>query len=97
MKRVKKQKHEGKSGPLARMMPKGFAEMLRTLAFKEDLVAVTGRLGAVESRLGRVEFRFEELHDILERVVDSEVLNLQKRVNILEKGMRTLTKHLLDK
>ena len=44
----------------------------------------------VKSRLGKVEYQVDEVHDILKRFEENDILNLQKRVQILEKAVRAL-------
>ena len=48
-------------------------------------------LGDVKQRLGKIEYHVDEAHDILKRFEETDILNLQKRVQILEKVVRSLS------
>ncbi|MDP3730897.1 MAG: hypothetical protein Q8R34_00105 [bacterium] len=81
---------------LARMMADNFGEAKTELKALEQRMttgfeAVDERLDRVEQRLGKVEYRVEEVHDILVSE-EKQVLNLQKRVGVLEKTVRTTGK-----
>ena len=44
----------------------------------------------MNKRLGNVEYQVDEAYDILKRFEENDILNLQKRVQILEKAVRAL-------
>jgi predicted nucleic acid-binding Zn-ribbon protein len=69
---------------LAGMVARGFA---RT---DKRFDSLDTELHDVKSRLGKVEFQVDEVHDILKRFEENDILNLQKRVQILEKAVRAL-------
>lgn len=86
-------KKENKNGKmtldrLARMMADNFEEISAKVVTKEEFRTGFGvleeRLDRVEQRLGKVENRVEEVHDILVSE-EKQVLNLQKRVGVLER------------
>lgn len=66
---------------LARMMADGFGEVNGNM---------NTRFSAVDKRLGKIEYQVDEAHDILKRFEENDILNLQKRVQILEKAVRAL-------
>lgn len=73
---------------LAVMVARGFEKT----ATKEDIKDVNQRINKVDKRLGKVEYQVEEAHDILKRFEENDILNLQKRVQILEKAVRAMSK-----
>ena len=71
---------------LANMVARGFEgvdKKFESVATKEDV-------RTIEKRLGRVEFQVDEIYDILKHFEENDILNLQKRVQILEKAVRAL-------
>jgi polyhydroxyalkanoate synthesis regulator phasin len=75
---------------LARMVASGFDEMGKRM----DTLATKAELAAVDRRVGKVEFRVDEIHDILKRFEEQDILNLQRRVHILEKAVKALANQL---
>ena len=69
----------------------GFEEIDAKMVTKEEFRAGFGmleeRLDRVEQRLGKVENSEEEVHDILVSE-EKEVLDLQKRVGVLERAVK---------
>lgn len=55
------------------------------------------RFSAVDKRLGKIEYHVDEVHDVLKRFEENDILNLQKRVQILEKAARALAANRLSK
>lgn len=47
----------------------------------------------INKRLDKVEYQVDEVYDILKRFEENDILNLQKRVQILEKAVRALASH----
>lgn len=64
---------------LAGMVARGFEKT----ATKEDI-------SHLEERIGKVEYRVDEVYDILKRFEENDILNLQRRVQVLEKAVRAL-------
>ena len=82
-------KKENKKGKmtlekLAGMVARGFD---RTTA---DSFEVKGKLAEHDRRFDKLEYKIDEVKDALERLEESDILNLQKRVQILEKAVRAL-------
>ena len=75
---------------LARMVAEGFDKT----ATKEDLkgveVKIWSKLSEHDARFGKLEYQVDEMHDILKRFEENDILNLQKRVQTLEKAVRSL-------
>ncbi len=82
-------KKENKNGKitlekLAGMVARGFD---RTTA---DLFEVKNKLSEHDKRFNKLEFQVDEMYDILKHFEENDILNLQKRVQILEKAVRAL-------
>ena len=75
---------------LANMVAKGFEGVDKRLDHVENRMATKIDLIKVEQRLGQIEYHVDEAHDILKRFEENDILNLQKRVQILEKAVRSL-------
>jgi len=56
------------------------------------LDAVDARLGSVEGRLSAVEHTVGEVREIVGNLEEGEVLDLQKRVQTLERSVKALAK-----
>ena len=70
-------------GNLANMVASGFENTVNKQDFSDFK-------SDVNKRLGKLEFQVDEVHDILKRFEENDILNLQKRVQILEKAVRSL-------
>lgn len=71
---------------LANMVAKGF----ENTATKQDIQDVNRRIDSLEKKVDNLDFKVDEMHDILERFEETDILNLQKRVFVLEKAVRAL-------
>ncbi|MDP3792263.1 MAG: hypothetical protein Q8Q89_00895 [bacterium] len=71
---------------LANMVAKGFENTVNKQEFNDLRLEVKD----MNKRLGRVEYQVDEVYDILKRFEENDILNLQKRVQILEKAVRAL-------
>lgn len=69
---------------LAGMVARGFDKTTT------DLFEVKNKLSEHDKRFNKLEFQVDEMHDILKRFEENDILNLQKRVQILEKAVRAL-------
>ena len=72
---------------LASMVSGGFDNIEKRMVTKDEFNDF--KLD-VNKRLGKLEFQVDEVHDILKRFEENDILNLQKRVQILEKAVRAL-------
>ena len=80
---VKKDNNGVTLDDLANMIAKGFENTVNKQDFNDFK-------SDVNKRLGKLEFQVDEVHDILKRFEENDILNLQKRVQILEKAVRAL-------
>lgn len=94
-------KKENKNGKmtldkLARMVADGFSdvnEKIETLVTKEEMgtrfEAVDARFDTLENKINRLDLRVEEIHDIVTGLETGSILDLQKRVKVLERTVKT--------
>ena len=75
---------------LANMIARGF----ENTATKEDIKEIKGKLAEHDKRFNKLEFQIDEMHDILKNFEEHDILNLQKRVQILEKAVRSLASQI---
>ena len=70
-------------GNLAGMVAKGFENTVSKQEFNV-------RFASLEKKVDKLDFQVDEVHDILKRFEENDILNLQKRVQTLEKAVRAL-------
>jgi len=101
-----KNKNKATLDTLAQMIAKGFEstatkEDLKELAEKTDLEfakvkmnlgEVKMDLGEVKQNLSKVDNRVDEVYEILARFEEGDILDLQKRIKILERAVKALSK-----
>lgn len=80
---------------LAGMVARGFDKTTSDISgVKSDISEIKIKLLEHDKRFDKVEFKIDEVKDALERLEESDILNLQKRVQILEKAVRALVSQL---
>jgi len=84
---VKKNNNAITLDELASMVSGGFDNIEKRMVTKDEF---NDFRFDVNKRLGKLEFQVDEMHDILKRFEENDILNLQKRVQILEKAVRAL-------
>ncbi len=75
---------------LANMVARGFENAATKGDLKDLEVKLGNRIDGIDKRLGKVEYQVDEVYDILKRFEENDILNLQKRVQVLEKAVRSL-------
>ncbi|OGN01291.1 MAG: hypothetical protein A3B91_01390 [Candidatus Yanofskybacteria bacterium RIFCSPHIGHO2_02_FULL_41_29] len=75
---------------LASMVARGF----ENTATKRDVSDVNLRIDNLDKKVDKLDYQVSEAYDILKRFEESDILNLQKRVQILEKAVRSLASQL---
>ena len=77
---------------------RGFEGVEQRMATKDDLAEFKAetytRLNEVDRKLQKIDYRVDELHDILARFEEGDILDLQKRVKLLERIVRAMSKRL---
>lgn len=76
---------------LAHMVAKGFDDIEKRMVTKDEF---NSRLGSLEKKVDKLDYQVSEVYDILKRFEENDILNLQKRVQILEKAVRAMSKQL---
>lgn len=77
---------------LARMVAGGFDRTATKDEMNSRFDFVETRLKDVEKKVDKLDYQVDESYDILKRFEENDILNLQKRVQILEKAVRSLAK-----
>ena len=76
---------------LVNMVAKGFEGVDKRFDKVEDeLGDVRQRLGRVEKKVDKLDYQMDEVYDILKHFEENDILNLQKRVQVLEKVVQSL-------
>ena len=78
---------------LANMVARGFENTVNKQEFsglRSEFSDLRSEVEDMNKRLGKVEYQVDEVYDILKRFEETDILNLQKRVQILEKAVRAL-------
>ena len=91
---TKKKINETTLNDLAHMVASGFESVEEKMATKEDLKEVKVKLVEHDMRFGKLEFKIDEMHDILNRFEEGDILDLQKRIKILERTVKAIAKQL---
>lgn len=79
---------------LAGMVANGFESVDKRFDEIEIKIATKEELSKLEQKVSKIDFRLDEVYDILQRFEENDILNLQKRVQILEKAVRTIAKQM---
>lgn len=87
---MKNKKNKGKMTleKLARMVGDGFNEAT------EKIDRIENKLSEHDKRFDKFEYKVDEIKDAVERLEESDILNLQKRVQILEKAVKALVSQI---
>ncbi|OGN09287.1 MAG: hypothetical protein A3J46_01990 [Candidatus Yanofskybacteria bacterium RIFCSPHIGHO2_02_FULL_41_11] len=79
---------------LAGMISRGFQDMETRLVSKDEfsnrLGGLETRFSSLEKKVDKLDYQVSEVYDILKRFEENDILNLQKRVQILKKTVRAL-------
>lgn len=75
---------------LAGMIARGFENTDKKFEDIEQRMVTKDELRALEKKVDKLDYQMSEVHDILKRFEENDILNLQKRVQILEKAVRSL-------
>lgn len=75
---------------LAGMVAKGFENVATKNYLKELRIELKGDINALAKKVDKLDYQIDEAYDILKRFEENDILNLQKRVQILEKAVRSL-------
>ena len=75
---------------LAGMISRGFQDVEARLVSKDEFSSFKGEFGLLVKKVDKLDYQMSEVYDILKRFEENDILNLQKRVQILEKAVRAL-------
>ena len=95
-------KKENKNGKitlekLAGMVARGFSKTdIKFDEIRSEMVT-KDEFRTLEKKVDKLDFQIDEVYDILKRFEENDILNLQKRVQILEKAVRALATNQTSK
>ena len=85
-----KKKNNVTLNDLANMVARGFENTVTKDEFNAEMGEVKSRLNNVEQRLGKLDYRVDEIYEILARFEEGDILDLQKRIKILERTVKAM-------
>ena len=77
---------------LAKMVASGFESVEKRFESIEQRMATKEDLHRLEQKVSRLDLRVEEVHDIVTGLETGSIFNLQKRVKVLEKSVRAISR-----
>jgi len=75
---------------LANMVARGFDDIEKRMVTKDEFNSLRGEFHSLSKKVDKLDYQVDEVYDILKRFEENDILNLQKRVQILEKAVRAL-------
>ena len=102
---MSKQKTNGTTlDELATMIANGFEQTATKVdleeirqdvsVLKQDVSVLKQDVGEVKQKVSRLDYRVEEMHEILARFEEGDILDLQKRIKILERIVKAINKQI---
>lgn len=79
---------------LAVMVARGFEKTASKEDLKEVETRMRSKLEEHDTRFGKLEYRIDEIHEILNRFEEGDIMDLQKRIKILERAVKAMSKQL---
>ena len=87
---------------LATMVANGFEAVDKRLDantkevsdIKHTLSEMKFKLTDLGAKFSKLEFKVDDVYEILSQFEEGDILDLQKRVKVLEKTVKTINKHL---
>ena len=87
---LKNNNKETTNEDLAGMISRGFQDMEARLVGKDEFNSFKGEFNLLSKKVDKLDYQGSEVYDILKRFEENDILNLQKRVQVLEKAVRAL-------
>ena|SRR3989344_4741292 len=69
---------------------KKFEDVDKKLEDIDKKMVTKDEFRSLEKKVDKLDYQMDEVYDILKRFEENDILNLQKRVQILEKAVRAL-------
>lgn len=80
---------------LANMVAGGFERVTNDFnELKSDVGGLKSDVGELKSKVSKIDYRLDEVYDIVARLEEGDILDLQKRTKILERTVKVLGKQL---
>ncbi|KKS23693.1 MAG: hypothetical protein A2736_02280 [Candidatus Yanofskybacteria bacterium RIFCSPHIGHO2_01_FULL_41_27] len=62
---------------------------------RSDVGELKSDVSELKSKVSKIDYRVDEIYDILARFEEGDILDLQKRIKILERAVKVLGKQLI--
>ena len=82
---------------LANMVARGFEGVDKKFEDMGGKMVTKDGFRSLEKKVDKLDYQMSEVYDILKRFEENDILNLQKRVQILEKAVRVLATNQTSK
>jgi len=92
---IKKKINKTTLDDLAGMVAKGFDSVEQRIDSVEQRMVTKDEFRSLESRVGKMDAKIDDIYDILARFEEGDILDLQKRVKILERTVKAMSKHII--
>lgn len=69
---------------------KKFEDIERKMVTKDEFNSFKGEFYSLSKKVDKLDYQTEEVYDIFKHFEENDILNLQKRVQILKKAVRSL-------
>ncbi len=69
---------------------KKFEDIEKKMVTKEEFNSLRGDFHSLSKKVDKLDYQMDEVYDILKRFEENDILSLQKRVQVLEKAVRSL-------
>lgn len=63
-------------------------------ATKEDVDKLRNEVVEMKQDIGKLKFKVDDIYEILERFEEGDILDLQKRIKIVERAVKALAKQV---
>ena len=77
---------------LANMVARGFEGVDKKFEDIEKKMVTKDEFRSLSKKVDKLDYQMDEVYDILKRFEENDILNLQKRVQILERIVRAMAK-----
>ena len=92
----KETKQENNFDSLANMIAAGFDGVDKQFeVVTSDVGNLKSDVSELKSKVSKIDYRVDEIYDILARFEEGDILDLQKRIKILERAVKVLGKQLI--
>ena len=99
---IKKNNNEVTLEKLAGMVARGFDEIKLEMVtksefnfLKSEFNFLRGEFKSLNKKVDKLDYQVDEVYDILKQFEENDILNLQKRVQILERAVKAIGNQIM--